>query len=430
MSRLALSFRSLLLLAMLLAHGAFARAEHWPQWRGPKNDGISNEKNLPVSWGEKDGKTTGVLWKLPMPGPAGATPVVWGDKLFTTSAAPGGDLVLLCVSTAGKELWKHKIGGGDKEVRGDEGNSASPSPCTDGKHVWTFMANGELACYTVDGQKVWQFNTETRYKKLSIAFGMTSTPVLDEGKLYLQLLHSNEALVVCLEAATGKELWKTQRPSDAKAECLHSYASPVMYDDGKNKFLITHGCDYVVAYDIKNGSELWRCGGLNLPSKYNPTLRFVASPVAVPGLIVVPSAKNGPVIALRPDITGDVTNNTSAQYWTRAQNTPDVPSPVVSDGLVYLCRENGVLICMDAKSGEEIYQERCFSDRYRASPVVADGKVYLASRKGVVTVVKAGRTFEKLSENTIDDAISSSLAFSNGRIYIRGFAHLYCIGSK
>ncbi len=115
--------------------------------------------------------------------------------------------------------------------------------------------------------------------------------------------------------------------------------------------MLTHGCDYVVAHRLADGAEIWRCGGLNPKGNYNPTLRFVASPVAAEGLVVVPSAKNGPVLGISPDATGDISETQDGHVWTRAQNTPDVPSPVVHDGLVYLCRENGVLICMDAKSG-------------------------------------------------------------------------------
>jgi outer membrane protein assembly factor BamB len=161
---------------------------------------------------------------------------------------------------------------------------------------------------------------------------------------------------------------------------------------------------------------------------YNPTLRFVASPVAAEGMIVVPSAKNGPVYALKADGKGDVTDSESAYWWKRAKETPDVPSPLIVDGLVYLCRENGNLICMDAKTGEEFYNERTTADRHRASPVYADGKIYLCARKGVVTVVKAGKQFEILSKNDMVDSIASSPAISNGRIYLRTYKALYAIG--
>jgi outer membrane protein assembly factor BamB len=417
--------RAILALSCMLAASP-AWAENWPQWRGPENDGISHETDLSVTWS----KTEGVAWRLPMPGSAGATPVVWDDSIFVTSATPSGDLLLLCVGTDGKERWRKKVTGGDRGVRGDEGNSASPSPATDGEHVWTFFANGVLACYDFSGQEVWKEDLQKRYGKFDIAFGLTSTPVLDGDRLYLQLLHSAAALVVALDKNTGQEIWRQKRKSDARNECEHSYASPVLYRDDQREFLLTHGCDYIVAHNLDDGHELWRCGELNPRGKYNDTLRFVASPLAVPGLIVVPSAKHGPVLGLRPDAQGDISDSSKAHQWVRTKDTPDVPSPLVVDGLVYLNQENGGVICMDAESGKELYHERAFSDRYRASPVYADGKIYLTARGGVVTVVKAGPEFEILSSNDMQEPISASPAISSGRIYLRSFEALYAIGKK
>jgi outer membrane protein assembly factor BamB len=423
-------FRALVLGGLiLLLSSSHVQAENWPQWRGAKLDGVSQEKDLPVKWS----KTEGIAWRLELPGVAGATPVVWGDKIFLTSTE-GDKLLLICVGTHGKEIWRQQVSAGNREVRGDEGNYASPSPCTDGKHVWTMMADGALACYTMDGKEVWKQDLQQRYGKFKIQFGMTSSPVLDNGRLYLQLIHGDgnpatrEAVVVCLDGATGSEIWKVDRPSDGKQECEHSYASPVIYRDDKQAYLITHGADYVVAHDLADGRELWRCGDLNPKGNYNNTLRFVASPLAVSGMIVVPSAKNGPVLCLRPDGKGDVTDKEEAFFWRRPQDTPDVPSPLIHDGLLYLCRENGNLIVMDAKSGKELYQESTTRDRHRASPVYGDGKIYLSARNGIVTVVKAGEKFEVLSRNDFGEPISASPAISGGRIYIRTFKALYAAG--
>ncbi len=404
---------------------AAARGENWPQWRGPNNDGISHETGLPSKWS----KTDGVAWRLALPGYAGATPVVWGDRIFLTSAE-GDDLVLMGVTTSGKQLWKQTMGAGNHNVRGDEGNSASPSPSTDGKHVWAMMATGDLGCYTVAGKQVWKFNLQDRYGKFDIQFGMTSTPVLDGDRLYLQLIHSGGAHVIALNKVTGKEVWHARRPSDAKAECEQSYASPVLYRDSDHEFLLTHGGDYVVAHSLKDGSELWRCGGLNPKATYNRTLRFVASPLASPGLIVVPSAKNGPVLGLSPDAKGDISDSESSHLWRRPANTPDVPSPLVYDGLLYLYRETGNLICMDAKTGEQFYEQRTQGGRHRASPVFADGKVFCTARDGKITVVKAGRQFEVLSTNDMEEPTSASLAIANGTIYIRTATALYAVKGK
>ncbi|MGL4465634.1 MAG: PQQ-binding-like beta-propeller repeat protein, partial [Planctomycetia bacterium] len=263
-----------------------------------------------------------------------------------------------------------------------------------------------------------------------IQFGMTSTPLLDGDRLYLQLLHSAAALVVALDKNTGEEIWKSKRPSDATAECEHSYASPILYRDDDRAFLVTHGADYVVGHDLKDGAERWRCGGMNPKESYNPTLRLVASPACIPGLVVVPTAKGGPVLGLAPTAAGDVTESTKYRLWTRKRDTPDVPSPLILDGVVYLCRENGVLLTLDAKTGEELYLQRAHSQRHRSSPVYADGKIYLCAADGVVTVVKPGRTFEQLARNEFGESLAASPAVSGGKIFFRTYDALYAIGEK
>ncbi|MCC7085472.1 MAG: PQQ-binding-like beta-propeller repeat protein [Pirellulales bacterium] len=397
-------------------------AENWPQWRGPRSNGVSGEAGLPTTWS----KTENVAWRLTLPGPAGSTPVVWGDSIFLTSV-DGNDLVLLKCSTEGNQIWRKVVATGNKSSRGDEGNSASPSPCTDGKHVWTFMGTGDLACYDFDGRAVWKFNVQDRYGKFNIMWGMASTPLLDGDRLYLQLLHSGSANVVALDKLTGNEIWRQTRNSDARDECRESYASPVIYRDDKQEFLLTHGADYIVAHDLKNGAEIWRSGGLNIGG-YNPTLRLVASPTTAPGIIVVPSAKKGPVLALSPGSHGDITESSAGHLWSKLSGTPDVPSPLIYDGLVYLCDEGGLVSCIDAATGKEYYQKkRTHPDRHRASPMYTDGKILITSRDGHITVVKPGKEFKILASNDMQESISASPAASNGTLYLRTFDALYAI---
>ena len=412
---------SIFLLTLGLNLVSIARAENWPQWRGPKNDGISTEKNVPVKWS----KTENIAWRLPLPGIAGATPCVWGDRIFLTSAKGEDELIALCVGTDGKILWERSLGGGNRAARGNEGNRASPSPSTDGKHVYAFTGNGNLYCFDFAGSEVWKVDIQKDYGKFDIQFGMASTPVLYEEGIYLQLIHGDgkaetrEAQTLALDKRTGKLIWKQDRPSEAVIENEHSYASPTIYHDEKQAFLVTHGADYTIAHSLADGHELWRKAGLNPREKYNNQLRLVASPVAVPGLIVAPSAKNGPVLGMAPD---------GQLLWSRKDNTPDVPSPLVAEGIVYLCRENGVLITLDRKTGKEIYSKPAARGDYRASPVWADGKLYMVNRNGTVTVIKAGEQFEVLSVNKLEETLSASPAISNGRIYLRTFDALYAIG--
>ncbi|MEK6249100.1 MAG: PQQ-binding-like beta-propeller repeat protein, partial [Planctomycetales bacterium] len=360
------------LVVILCLVGQSIFADQWPHWRGPLGNGVSQDTNPPVEWSPDKN----VLWRVPLPGPAGATPVVWGDRIFLSSVAENNqDLLLLCFDTSGNLLWTRKVGSGNKDVRGDEGNFASPSPSTDGTHVWIFMGNGLLACFDFDGNQVWKKDLQKEYGEFDIQFGMTSTPVVDGDRIYVQLIHGpwnhdpHHGIVVALDKITGDEIWKHKRSTDAIDECKHSYASPVIYRDEDREFLVTHGADYVIAHDLEDGSEIWRCGNLNPKEEYNNTLRFVASPSCIRGLIVVPTAKNGKVLGLRPDGRGDITDSETYVSWTMPQNTPDVPSPVIHDGIVYLCREKGTLIALDAETGEVLYHKRTSEIKHRSSPV-------------------------------------------------------------
>jgi outer membrane protein assembly factor BamB len=404
-------------------HAGPSQAENWPQWRGPDYDGISHETNLPTTWSE----SSNILWKLEMPGMGGSTPAVWDNHIFLTSQ-DGDNLVIVCASTDGKLLWKRQLGT-NRPIRGDEGNGASPSPSTDGKHVCVFVGSGQLACFDFQGNELWKFNAQDRYGRFQTQHGMHTTPLLYQGRLYLQLIHSGGAWVIALDPATGKEIWKVPRKSDGYAENEHSYASPCLWHHGADAYLITHGNDYAIAHRLTDGSEIWRVGDLNPKENYRPDLRFVASPVATSDLIVVPTAKSGAVVALRPDATGMVTPGTPSELWRMERNSPDVPSPLVVNGLVYLCRETGVLMCVDAKTGKVLYSQRTHTERHRASPVYGDGKVYLTARDGVVTVLKAGPTYNVLATNRLEDHFTASPAISHGRIYLRGFDSLYAIGA-
>ncbi len=425
----------LLLMIFLLCNSA--QAENWPQWRGPSGDSVSSETGIPLEWSN----TKNVAWRVELPGPAGATPAVWEDRIFLTSSE-GDDLVLMAVSTAGKQLWKKKVATGNQDARSGEGNSASASPSTDGKHVWCFFGTGDLACYTVDGEKVWAYNVQEKYGRFAIAFGMTSTPVLHQGALYLQLIHGEMrevyivGKVIKLDGKTGKEIWAVDRPSNATFECKHSYASPFMYDDGKQSFLVTHGADFTAGYSLKDGAELWRFAGLNGPSKYNPgkhdsTFRFVSSPGVVDGSIIIPTAKRGPSVALKVSekLSGNSTENADVVRWS-LDKTPDVSIPIVHEGLVYFFRKDGRVFCVDLKTGEELYYERTHTSQHRSTPIVVDGHLIFCAKDGYCTVLKTGREFKIVAENEMSEPITASPVVSNGVLYLRTYDALYAIQKK
>jgi outer membrane protein assembly factor BamB len=414
----------------------FAQADNWPQWRGPTHDGISKEANLPSEW--STGKN--LVWTLPMPGMGGSTPAVWGDRIFVTSE-DGSDLVLICVTVQGKELWKTKLGTGKQRFRADEGNQASPSPSTDGKHVYTFFGTGDFACCDFDGKVIWNFNAQEKYGKFDILHGMHVTPLLHGDRLYLSLLHAGGQWVIAFDKATGREVWKVERPTDGFFEGTHSYASPVLWQRGNQEYLVVHGCDYTTAHRLADGKEIWRLGDLNPKDGYDRTFRIIASPTATPDLIIVPTCKAGPVVAIKSDAKDAIKAGSPFEQWritgggrNQPNKTPDVPCPLVHEGLVYLVRQygrdQGSLICLDLKTGKELYQAPLHAARYRASPVYADGKIYLVARDGMVTVVKPGTKSEKLAQFQMPDQIAATPAIANGRIYLRGFQNLYAVGQK
>jgi len=407
------------LLTLLLAMTAAASADDWPAWRGPNRDGVSAEKGLPSTWSADKN----VLWKVELPGPAGSTPIVVKDRIFLTSPK-GEQLVLICVGTDGKPLWEKALATGVKTTT----NLASASPSSDGTHVWAYVGSGDLACYALDGQEAWHVQLQERYGRFKLQFGMTTTPLLNDGKLYLQLIHSGGAWVVALDAATGKELWKAPRKSDGVDECEHSYASIQFWSGG---VLVSHGNDYTIGHDPKDGSELWRLGDLNPKEKYNKTLRFVSSPLVTPDLIVVPTAKGGAVVALDPKATGVIDReHATHQRWRVNNGTPDVASPLIYEGLVYLSDNSGTLTALDVKTGETVYKKRPDKENHFASPVAGDGKIYLAGRNGTVSVVAAGREFNVLSVNALGTPFDASPAISGGRIYLRGATALWAIGER
>jgi len=404
----------------------------WPQWRGAHWDSVSPATNLP-----SDLNADGVLrWRVELPGPAGSSPIVWEERIFLTTVdgnQAGDPMSLICLNTDGQTLWKKSLEGENRNFR-DNANSASPSPMTDGQHVWAQMTNGILHCFTVEGDLVWKKDLQSEYGRFDIQFGMSSTPVLDQGKIYLQLIHGNmrdqrltsEGHVIALDAATGEQLWHHRRLTDGYAENLHAYCSPTIYRDQDREYLVVHGADYVTGHDLSDGSEIWRCGGFNIRgADYNPYLRFVASPTVVPGMIVVPTAKRGPVVALRPELEGDVTQQADSLIWKMNVGTPDVASPLIYDGHVYLADERGVLTCLDAATGETLYQQRLLASNHRSTPVGVDGKVFLTGRDGDVVVLQAGPEFKLLSKKSLNEEMTASPAVADGRIYIRTFEALY-----
>ena len=418
--------RSLFAAMAITAFSTSASAENWPQWRGPKNDGISNEKGLPSKWSADEN----IVWKAKLPGPGASTPCVWGEHLFVTAQEESG-LSLLCYGTDGKEKWKAKLSAGKATARGDEGNLASASCSTDGKRVFAFVGSGELVAYDFAGKEVWKVDTAKVYGAFKIQFGAHWTPVLHKGKLYVTLMHQKLQQIVCFNADDGKEVWKADRTSDGKGESPDVYCSPFLWEKGDKALLIVHGNDYCTAHELADGKEVWRVTELN-PKKKNQEMfwRAVSSPLVTPDLIVVPSCKTYPTVAIDPNgAKGEIAPGSSSEKW-RFKSTPDVPSPLLVDGVVYLMGDKGKLNAVDAKTGKELYEITVTNERHRASPTYFDDKILLIGRQGNMVVIKPSREAGEMVKNKLPDTVTGSPAISGGRIYLRGWNYLWAIGTK
>jgi outer membrane protein assembly factor BamB len=409
--------------ALLFVAFAVARADNWPQWRGPNLNGVSNEKNLPVKWTSEEN----ILWQVPMPGSSGSTPIIWRDRIFL-NVADGDNLSLWCLNKSnGEVVWKKPLGAGNVKMR--KQNMSSPSPVTDGRSVYVMTGTGILKGFDFTGKELWSRDIQKDYGQFGLQWGYASSPLLHEDSLYVQVLHGmktdDPSYVMRIDKKTGKTLWKVDRPTSAIRESPDSYTTPALLRYGKATEIVITGGDCVTGHDPANGKELWRANGLNPDN--NPSYRIVASPIIFDDIIYAPT-RIKPLIALKAGGRGDITS--SHVLWSTG-NGPDVPTPVTDGKYFYIVNDRGIMFCLDAKTGAEVYgQQRIKPGTYSGSPVLADGKIYVTNEDGLTTVVAAGPKFEVLAENPLNDYVLSSPAISDGQIFIRTAQHLYAIGKK
>jgi len=415
--------RPLASLVVALCSFASLHADNWPQWRGPLLNGASTETNLPLKWTAD----SNIAWKLPLPEWSGATPIVWGDLIFL-NVAQSSALSLWCVDRRGPTvLWKSPLGTGNHQEQ--KQNMSSPSPVTDGSHVYVMTGTGILKGFDFKGQELWARDIQHEYGRFGLNWGYASSPLLYQDGLFVQVLHGmktdDPSYVLRVDKNTGKTVWKVVRPTNAVQESPDAYTTPALVANGAQTEIVISGGDVVTGHDPATGKELWRLDGLN-PSRHG-AYRIVASPVVAGGMIIAPSRQN-PMIALRPGGRGDVTQSHKLWQFSRG---PDVPTPVSDGILVFVVTDNGVTYALDAKTGTTIWgPTRLKSGTYSASPVLADGRVYATNEDGITSVFKAAATFELLAENPLNDYTLSSPAVSDGQIFIRTAKHLFAIGNR
>jgi outer membrane protein assembly factor BamB len=398
-------------------------AENWPAWRGPSANGISRETNLPVRWS----KTENVTWKLDLPEWSGSTAIIWGEHIFL-NVAQGADLHLWAVDrTKGQPIWKRHLSAGNHQER--KQNMSSPSPVTDGRHVWVMTGTGILKAFDFGGKEIWMRDIQKDYGRFGLNWGYASSPLLHEDALFVQVLHGmktdDPSYLLRIDKASGKTLWRVERPTKAIRESPDSYTTPALLRYGNTTEIVVTGGDVVTGHDPATGKELWRSDGLN-PTN-NPAYRIVASPFVFGEMIYAPTRER-PLLALRAGGRGDIT---SSHRVFAFDSGPDVPTPVTDGQYLYVVRDNGVMFCLDAKSGKTIYgPERLKPGTYSGSPVLADNKIYVTNEDGVTMVVRAGPKFEIVAENDFGEYTLSSPAISNGQLFIRTDKALYAIGRR
>jgi hypothetical protein len=380
--------------------------------------------------------------------------VVWGDKVFlctpsregaesasvfdglrrrlngygATSGPGGQELLLLCLSRqTGEELWRRQFDQGNELRR--KHNSSTPSPVTDGSHVWAVSGNGMIACYDLDGALKWKFDIPAKYGEIGVAHGYGSSPLLLDGKLIVQVLHGqltdDPSYVFALNAGDGSVLWRVERPTDARNESPDAYTTPAVLETGGRKQIVILGGDYVTGHDADTGAEIWRSGGLNPRRAWN--YRIVPSPTVREGMIFAPS-RHTPLLALRTGGRGDVTGSHVAWRWT-GRAAPDVPTPLSDGARLYMADDAGMFSCLDAKTGAVIYGPHDTGiGRVSSSPILADGKIYLISETAETAVIQAGPEYRLIARNSLDGSYTlSTPAAVGGEVFIRTGTHLYCI---
>ncbi len=426
-------------------------AGNWPQWRGPNQDGSSDEKNLP----EKFSKTESVRWAADLPSGSASTPAVWGESVFITAIDEAQQALLgLCIdATTGKERWRKTISTG--QIRWDSNsNLASPSPVTDGAHVWFFYATGDLACFDFAGKEVWKRNVCEKHGMFGTQWTYSSSAVLDGGKLYIQVLQRDEAFefkgvfkgnkdgdhasyILALDPATGKDVWKHIRPSAAQVESLESFSTPVFTTHGGKRLMLISGGDTLSIHDAASGAEQARMATWNLAGEtYNKFFRLVPSPVVGDGIALVCAPKNSPVFAMSLDSKGEV----KPVWQTEPKGvTSDVSTPVFYAGHFFVLDSGKrILSCLDPKTGAVKWSgELGGKAKIESSPVAADGKIYMTDFWGQVYVVKAStEKLEMLSVADLgngskmsgnDGSVRASIAIANSALFIRVQDKLYCV---
>ena len=408
----------------------------WPAWRGPNRTGSAPAGNPPIEWSEEKN----VRWKKTVPGLGLSSPIVWGERLFLTTAVSTGERVEDQPSPVrgdgvvpdevlsyevhalnrkdGSTVWERSVlTEAPHEGHHPDGTWASGSPVTDGEVLIAFFGSRGLYAFDLDGKELW--NRDFGDMRTRLGFGEGSSPALDGDRVFVIWDHEDDSFIVALDKNSGKEIWRRDRDE------ITAWTTPLVVEHGGRTQVITSATQRVRSYDAETGEPIWEATGM--------TLNAIPSPVYADGVVYLTSGFRGSkLLAVRLDgASGDITG-TDQVVWSVDRDTPYVPSPLLHDGVIYFTKVNrGILSAYDAVTGEPLYaNQRLGAVRnIYASPVAVGDRVYFASRDGEFLVAKAGPVFEVLAESELDDRFDASPAIVGDEIYLRGRRNLYCIAA-
>jgi outer membrane protein assembly factor BamB len=398
-----------------------AVAEDWPEFRGPTGQGLVRQGGLPTTWGP----TSNIVWKQPIPGNGWSSPVVVAGRVYLTASVPvensstrDQSLRALCLDAkTGQVVWDEEVfreNGTTAPPIHSKNSHASPTPLVHDGRLYVHFGHQGTACLDLAGKVLWR-NGDLRYAPVH---GNGGSPILVGDALVFSTDGTDKQLLVALDRATGKVLWKTDRKNNADRP--FSFSTPLLITVQGRQQIISPASAMVGAYDPRTGQEIWRV-------RYDG-YSVIPRPVFGHGLVFLSTGYNTPnLLAIRPDGHGDVTRTHVA--WTLRRNAPHTPSPLLVGDDLYLVSDGGIASCLDARTGRVYWQER-LGGAFSASPVHAGGRVYFQSEDGVGTVLKAGRRFERVARNALEERTLASYAAVDGALFLRTAKHLYRIEGR
>lgn len=393
---------------------AATAATDWPSWRGPTSDGVADGTSLPTRWS----RTENVRWSVNLPGWGTSSPVVYRDRLYiTTESEEAGvkSLLTLCLDRdSGKELWRHDFGLGVNQRTHEKSSLAVNTPAVTKDAVYVAFGNSDIARYSHEGELIWV----TRYMEIfgdpKMAWGYAVSPlVLDDSVLLPWDHHKGPCYLVGLDKRTGEIIWKKDRPIGT------AHATPLLVEHHGQSDILASGKNRLTAFDAKAHTELWQYGEGEGP--FNGEI--VVSPIHADGLVFLQLWRQSPIHAIR--LVGN--GQPPEQVWVSEKPGPQEPSPIYYRGLLYALMDNGVLVCLDGKTGKEVYRVR-LGGSCNSSPIASDGHLYLSNNEGATFVVRAGRDFELLATNDLEERLTASAAVSGNQLFYRTDSQVYCIG--